>query len=219
VKFGGTSATVIGMVKDSKYHVLTEAPIPFFYVPFRQWFAPGLNFSVLLKTVGDPIRVEPVLRREALALNQDAVFHTTPMAELATASLYPLRVAASLLTVAGIVCVLLAGIGLYSVMSYTVSQRTQELGIRMALGAQPADVRSLMVQEGLRLTIPGLLMGMVAAALAARTVGGMLVEISSFDPLTFIAGVVLLALVAVMASYMPARRATRVDPILALRCD
>jgi len=89
----------------------------------------------------------------------------------------------------------------------------------MALGAQPADVRSLMVQEGLRLTIPGLLMGMVAAALAARTVGGMLVEISSFDPLTFIAGVVLLALVAVMASYMPARRATRVDPILALRCD
>jgi predicted permease len=218
VKFGGTSATVVGMVKDSKYHVLTEAPIPFFYLPFRQGFAPGLNFSVLLKTAGDPMRLEPVLRREALALNQDAVFHTTPMAELATASLYPLRVAAILLTVAGIVCVLLAGIGLYSVMSYAVSQRTQELGIRMALGAQPADVRGLMVWEGLRLTIPGLLAGAVAAALAARTVGGMLVEISSFDPLTFTGAVVFLALVAVLASYMPARRATRLDPMLALRC-
>jgi predicted permease len=219
VKFGGTPATVVGMVKDSKYHVLTEAPIPFFYVPFRQGFAPGLNFSVLLKTVGDPMRLEPVLRREALALNQDAVFHTTPMAELATASLYGLKVAASLLTVAGIVCVLLAGIGLYGVMSYAVSQRTQELGIRLALGAQLADVRGLVVWEGLRLTIPGLLAGTVAAALAARTVGSMLVEMNSFDPLTFTAAFVFLALVATLASYMPARRATRLDPMLALRCE
>jgi predicted permease len=219
VRFSGDSATVVGMVKDSKYHVLTEASIPFFYLPFRQWFALGLNFSVLLKTTGDPMRLEPVLRREALALNQDAVFHTTPLAELATASLYPQRVAASLLTVVGIVCVLLAGIGLYSVMSYAVSQRTQELGIRMALGARPADVRGLMVREGLRLTIPGLLVGVAAATLAARTVGGMLVEMNSFDPLTFTAAVVFLALVAMLASYVPACRATRLDPMLALRCE
>ncbi|HUI56811.1 MAG TPA: ABC transporter permease [Bryobacteraceae bacterium] len=217
MKFGNQSATVVGVVKDSKYHVLTEAPIPFFYIPFRQWFAPGLNFSVLLKTAGDPMRLEPVLRREALALNQDAVFHTTPLAELATASLYPQRVAASLLTVVGMACVLLAGLGLYSVMSYAVSQRTQELGIRMALGAQPANVRGLMVREGLRLTLPGLVAGVAAAALAARTVGGMLVAISSFDPLTFTGAVVFLALVAMLASYMPARRATRLDPMLALR--
>ena len=219
VRFGGESAIVVGMVKDSKYHVLTEAPMPFFYLPFRQGFAPGLNFSVLLKTTGDPMRLEPVLRREALALNQDAVFHTTPMAELATASLYPQRVAASLMTVVGIACVLLAGMGLYSVMSYAVSQRTQELGIRMALGARPADVRRLLVWEGLRLTLPGLLAGLAAAALAARTVAGMLVDISSFDPLTFTAAVVFLALVAMLASYMPARRATRLDPMLALRCE
>jgi predicted permease len=219
VKFGGTSATVVGVVKDSKYHVLTEEPMPFFYLPFRQRFAPGLNFSVLLKTVGDPMRLEPVLRREALALNPDAVFHMTPMAELATASLYPLKVAASLMMVAGIVCVLLAGIGLYSVMNYAVSQRAQELGIRMALGAQPAEVRGLVVWEGLRLTIPGLLAGVVAAVLAARTVRGMLVEISSFDALTFTAAVLFLALVATLASYMPARRATRLDPMLALRCE
>jgi len=219
VNFGGESATVVGVVKDSKYHTLIEAPLPFFYISFRQGFAPGLNFSVLLKTASDPMRLEPVLHREALALNQDAVFHTTPMAELATVSLYPQRVAASLLTVVGIVCVLLASMGLYSVMSYAVSQRTQELGIRMALGARPADVRGLMVWEGLRITIPGLLAGVAAAALAARTVGGMLVEISSFDPLTFTAAVVFLALVAMLASYMPARRATRLDPMLALRCE
>ena len=219
VRFGGTSATVVGIVKDSKYHVLTEAPMPFFYLPFRQAFAPGLNFSVLLKTVGDPMRMEPVLRREALALNQDAVFHTAPMAELATVSLYPLKVAASLLTFAGLVCVLLAGMGLYSVMSYTVNQRTHELGIRMALGAQPDDVCGLVVWEGLRLTIPGLLAGTVAAALAARTVGSMLVEIRSFDPLAFTSAIVFLALVATLASYVPARRATRLDPLLALRCE
>jgi len=219
VNFGGESATVVGVVKESKYHTLTEAPLPFFYISFRQGFSPGLNFSVLLKTASDPMRLEPVLHREALALNQDAVFHTTPMAELATVSLYPQRVAASLMTVVGMVCVLLAGMGLYSVMSYAVSQRTQELGIRMALGARPADVRGLMVWEGLRLTIPGLLAGVAAAALAARTVGGMLVEISSFDPLTFTAAVVFLALVAMLASYMPARRATRLDPMLALRCE
>lgn len=219
VRFGGDSATVVGVVKDSKYHVLTEEPLPFFYLPFRQSFAPGLNFSVLLKTTGDPMRLEPVLRREALALNQDAVFHTTPMAELATASLYPQRVAASLLTVVGIICVLLAGVGLYSVMSYAVSQQTQELGIRMALGAQPAHVLGLVVWEGLWLTIPGLLVGVAAAALAARTVGSMLVEISSFDALTFTAAVVFLALVAMLASYIPARRATRLDPMLALRCE
>jgi predicted permease len=219
VRFGGTSAIVVGLVKDSKYHILTEAPIPFFYLPFRQWFAPGLNFSVLLKTTGDPILLQPVLRREVLALNQDAVFQTKPLAELATASLYPQRVAASLMTVVGIVCVLLAAIGLYSVLSYAVSQRTQELGIRMALGARPADVRGLMVWEGLRLTIPGMLAGVAAAALAARMVVGMLVEISSLDPLTFTAAVVFLTVVAMLASYMPARRATRIDPMLALRCQ
>jgi putative ABC transport system permease protein len=128
-------------------------------------------------------------------------------------------VAASLLTVAGIVCVLLAGIGLYSVMNYAVSRRAQELGIRMALGARPGELRALVVWEGLRLTIPGLLAGAVAAALAARMVRGMLVEISSFDPLTFTAAVVFLALVAMLASYVPARRATRLDPMVALRCD
>ncbi len=210
--------TVVGMVKDSKYHSLIEAPMPYFYIPFRQWFAPGLNFAVLIKTAGDPMRMTPVLRREALALNQDAVFSTTLYTVAATASLYPQKVAAILLSVVGLVCLALAAIGLYSVMSYAVSQRTQELGIRMAMGARPADVRRLVVGDGLALTLPGLLLGVATALAASRLTSGMLVKVDQYDPLTFAASALFLCLVAAMASYLPALRATRVHPMTALRC-
>ena len=138
-------------------------------------------------------------------------------------SLYPQRVAASLLSVVGVVCLALAAIGLYCVMSYAVSQRTQELGIRMALGANPNKVLGLVIREGLRLTVPGLVAGIaaaLAAALAAsRLVSGMLFEVSVVDPSTFAASAAFLGLVAAIASFLPAVRATRVDPIRALRCQ
>ncbi len=211
-------AIVVGLVKDSKYHSLAEAPLPFFYLPFRQWFRPGLNFSVFLRTAGDPMHMTPVLRREALALNQDAIFSTKLLAEAATASLYPQTVAATLMSVVGLICVLLAAIGLYSVMSYAVSQRTQELGIRVALGAQPSDVRGLVVREGLKLLLPGLAAGAAAAVLAARAVNGMLIQVSPTDPATLAAAALLLGLVGVAASYVPALRATRIEPSRALHC-
>jgi predicted lysophospholipase L1 biosynthesis ABC-type transport system permease subunit len=214
--YGGT-ATVVGLVKDSKYHIPMEAPLPYFYLPFQQWFAPGLNFSVLVKTAGDPMRMNTILRREALALNQDAVFTTRLYSDAATASLYPQKVAASLLGVVGIVCLLLAAIGIYSVMSYAVSQRTQELGIRMALGARPSQVLGLVVREGLALALPGLVVGVAASVIAARPLGGMLVRVSAADPSTFAATASFLLLVAVVASYLPAFRATRLDPVRALR--
>src|SRR5262252_8791283 len=96
------TATVIGLVKDSKYDTLIETPLPFFYIPFDQWFAPGLNFAVMLKSSGDPMPLTPVLQREALALNPDAVFHASRMEDATEASLYPQRVAASLLSVVGV---------------------------------------------------------------------------------------------------------------------
>ena len=217
VRLGSRQATVAGLVKDSKYHTPIEGPTPFFYVPFRQVFAPGLNFSVFLKTTGDPLRMTPVLRREALALNQDAVFSTKLLADATTGSLFAQHVAASLLGVVGGISLLLAAIGLYSVMSYAVSQRTQEMGIRMALGAQPGNVRGLVLKEGLRLTVPGLGAGSAVALAAARIAGGMLVNVGASDPLTFVSAAAFLGLVAALASYLPALRAMRVEPIVALR--
>jgi ABC-type antimicrobial peptide transport system permease subunit len=159
----------------------------------------------------------PVLRREALALNQDAVFSTRSLADATAGSLFAQQIAASLLGVVGGVSLLLAAIGLYSVMSYAVSQRTHEMGIRMALGAQPGDVLGLVLKEGLRLFVPGLVAGSVIALAAARIVGGMLVDVSASDPLTFASAAAFLGLVAALASYLPARRATRVEPMVALR--
>jgi len=215
----GNATTVVGLVKDSKYHTPMEAPLPFFYVPFRQWFAPGLNFSVFIRTAGDPMRMTATLRREALALNQDAVFNTILLSDAATASLYPQKVAARLLSVVGVACLLLAAIGLYSVMSYSVSRRTKELGIRMALGAQPGAVRWLVVREGLILTLPGMLAGLATALAASRLISGMLVRVDASDPLTFVASALFLGLVAALASYLPALRASRVHPMAALRCE
>lgn len=210
-------ATIVGVLKDSKYHTPMEAPIPFFYVPFQQWFAPGLNFSVLMKTAGDPMLVIPDLQREALALNQDAVFHSRRLADAATVSLYPQKVAASLLTIVGLMCLLLAAGGLYSVMSYAISERTQEFGIRMALGAQPKDVLWMVARQALHLTIIGLTVGVLVALLASRFVGGMLVGIRANDPLTFAGAILFLTAVVLLASYFPGRRATHIDPMSALR--
>jgi predicted permease len=217
VRFDGPQATVVGLVKDSKYHTPMEGPTPFFYIPFRQYFAPGLNFSVFIKTTGDPLRMTPVLRREALALNQDAVFSTRLLADATAGSLFAQHAAVSLLGVVGGISLLLAAIGLYSVMSYAVSQRTQEMGLRMALGAQPSQVLGLVLKEGLRLIVPGLVAGSLMALAAARMAGGMLVDVSASDPLTFAAAAAFLGLVAALASYLPALRATRVEPMVALR--
>ena len=219
VRIEHNPATVIGLVKDSKYGSLIEKQMPFFYIPFDQWFFPGLNFAVMLKTSGDPMLLTPVLQREALALNPDAVFHTSRMEDATEASLYPQRVAAALLSVVGAVCLVLAAIGLYCVMSYAVSQRTQELGVRLALGASRSDVLVLVVREGLRLTMPGLAAGIAAALGAARLVSGMLFHVSAADPATFAAAAMFLGLVAVIASYLPAVRATRLDPMRVIRCQ
>ncbi|HLJ50302.1 MAG TPA: ABC transporter permease [Bryobacteraceae bacterium] len=217
VRCEGNLATVVGLARDSKYHTPIEGPTPFFYIPFRQWFAPGLNFTIFIKSAGDPLLLTPVLRREALALNQDAVFTTRLLSDATAGSLFAQHIAASLLTVVSGISLLLAAIGLYSVMSYAVSQRTQEMGIRMALGARPGDVLRLVLREGLLMTIPGLVAGSLIALAAARIVSGMLVNISPSDPLTFALAAVFLGVVAALASYLPALRATHVDPVVALR--
>jgi len=217
VRFEGNTARIVGRVKDSKYHSPREGRMPFFYIPFRQWYAPGLNFSVFLKTSGDPQQMTAVMRREALSLNQDASFTTKLLSEATARSLYAENVAATLLAVVGAISLLLASVGLYSVMSYAVSQRTQEMGIRMALGAQRGDLFGLVLTEGLILAIPGLLAGGAIALAAAHLAGGMLANVDLKDPLTFASAAAFLAVVAALASYLPALQATHVDPAVALR--
>lgn len=217
IRCEGNLATVVGWVKDSKYHTPMEGPTPFFYIPFRQWFRPGLNFSVFIKTAGDPLRMTPVLRQEALALNQDAVFSTQLLSDANSRSVAAERAAARLLAAVAAIALLLAAIGLYSVMSYAVSQRTPEMGIRIALGARPGEVFRVVLKEGLRLTAPGLVAGIVISLAAGRMVSGMLVNISASDPRIFAGAAAFLGLVAALACYLPAWRAMRVDPVVALR--
>ncbi len=217
VRVESRPATVVGLVKNSKYHTPMEAPLPYFYIPFRQWFAPGLNFSVFLKTAGDPMRFTEALRREALALNPDANFQSMPLSVATSTSLYPQKVAAILMGVVGCVSMLLAGLGLYSVTSYSVSQRLPEFGIRVALGAKPHDVFGLVARQAAAMTLPGLLVGTAIALAATRAVSGMLVGVGIFDPVTFASAALFITGIAFFAGYVPARRATRLDPSSTLR--
>jgi predicted permease len=219
VHFEGGIATIVAEVKDSKYNTPVEPPSPYFYVPFRQVFGPGLNFSFLIKTTGDPMATIPTLRREALSLNQDAFFTSTRLNDAVTFSLYAQKTAASLLTAVGVLCLLLAAIGLYSVLSYAVSQRTQEFGVRMALGASRMAVVRMVTRESLLLTIPGLLVGVAIALAGFRLIGSMLVGVKATDPMTFATSAAFLIAVTLVASVLPAQRAMRVDPMTALHCQ
>ena len=156
----------------------------------------------------------PQLRREALTLNQDAFFQSVRLEDAVGFSLYPQRVAAILLSATATLCLLLAAMGLYSVMSYAISQRTQEFGVRIALGASRLRVVERVTRESVQLTLPGLFLGIAAALVVVRFFRSMLVGVSPSDPLTFAGAALFLTAVALLA-----RRALRIDPIIALRCQ
>ncbi|MBB6146031.1 putative permease [Silvibacterium bohemicum] len=224
--------TVVGVVKDSKYHYLAESFVPYIYVPFRQIYRADMNLAFYVRSQGDPGIVLAALRSSVRQLDPSVtVFDAVPMSEFIGASLYPQRVAASLLTVLGGLSVLLAAIGLYSVMAYSVAQRTPEIGIRMALGARPVDVLSLVVRQGMRLTVAGLLAGAVVALGVTRSLaavsftnsamgaGAKLLRVSSTDPLVYLLAAAFLSAVSALAAYVPARRAASVDPMTTLRME
>jgi len=228
----GSWFRVVGVVQNSKYHYLGETAPPYFYVPFRQVYREDMNLAFYVRTQGDPDSVLSTLRAQVRSLDPNVtVFDAAPLKEYIGASLYPQKVAASLMTVLGSLAMLLAAVGLYSVMAYSVAQRTQEIGIRMALGAQPAHVLRMVVGRGLKLAAAGLIVGAVMAFGLARAVASVsftnsamgssssLLGGSANVPLIYAAAAFLLCAVAALAAWVPARRAAAIDPMNALRTE
>jgi predicted permease len=210
--------TIVGIAKDSKYHRVTESPQPYFYTPIRQIFRPeyGLTFDV--RTSGSVNEAIAALRREAAAIDPAlTIFDAEPMTEYVAASLFGAKVAASLLSVLSGLGLLLAAIGLYSVMAYSVAQRTGEIGIRVTLGAQPRDIMRLVIRQGISFALVGLVVGSLLAAALARVVAAMLVGVGPADPLVYAGATLFTVLVTLASAAIPAWRALRVDPAVALR--
>jgi len=210
--------TVVGIARDSKHHAPNEVPKPYVYVAFRQLYRDDMDTAIYVRARQSAPQALAAMRREAHAIDPGLDFYDAmPLRDFIQASLFPQKIAASLVSVLGAIALVLAAIGLYSVMSYAISQRTREIGIRMALGAQPVDVRRMVVRQGMTMAAVGLGVGIATAFAATRMAASLLVGVSSTDPAVFASATVFLGLVALAASYVPALRATRIDPNAALR--
>ena len=219
IQCGSVKERVVGLARDSKYISVAEAPRPFIFEPSLQRGTGGQLFF-LVRGNGDPERLIATLRRETQAIDPNiGLRHALPLAEWTEITMVPRTAAAGMLSALGLVSLLLASVGLYSVMSWAVARRTQELGVRMALGAMPGDVLRMVVREGLELTLTGLAIGVAAALGITPLISSLLVNISGNDPATFIAVALFLGGVSVLACYVPARRATHIDPVQALHCE
>ena len=214
----GAWSTVAGLVKDSKYYRLTEPPTPYIFLPYRQHHGGEFWTAFFIRTVGPPRGSIGAVRREATAIEPNAgIAEVVEFEEMVAGSLYAQKVAAALLSVLGAVSLLLAALGMYSLLAYAVSQRRHEFGIRLALGAKPSDVVFLVLRRGMVLTAAGIAVGGLLAIAAARVAAGLLVGVSPGDPAAIAGSALFLGAIALTASYLPARRATKVDPVVALR--
>jgi putative ABC transport system permease protein len=209
---------IVGVVKDSKYKSLGEDSTPYIFLPYLQNPQPVMALHV--RTSGNPKDLAAAVGREVQALDPNLpAFHVMSLADNIEISLFPARFGAVLLGVFGFLALLIASIGIYGVMSYGVSERTHEMGIRMALGARGRDVLRLVISQGMWLALIGVAIGAGLALAVTRVVKSYLYDVSATDPLTFIGIALLLIGVALLACYVPARRATKVDPLEALRYE
>jgi len=212
------SREIVGVARTARYRNLREQPLPFIYIPFSQEYQSGM--TLLVRTKGDPEAVVGSLQNEMRALNKDVpLFSVQTMSERIGGQLAADRMIAVLLSVFGGGALLLAAIGIYGVMGYAVAQRTHEIGIRLALGAEQRDILRLIVGQGMVLIAVGAGIGLAMALAATQVLKSLLFGVSATDPLTFAAVIVVLVGVALLACYLPARRATKVDPLEALRYE
>jgi predicted permease len=208
---------VVGLARDGKYVTISESSRPFVYYPQLQ-NPDGVTLHV--RTTGDPRGVLAAVRREVTAVAPDwMIERPRTLEENVGASLLPQRIAAGILAGFGVLALLLAAVGLYGVVAFAVAQRTREIGIRVALGAQRNEVLKLMLRQGMTLASIGLLVGLPLAFGAGKLISGFLLGVGAADPLTFVVAAGSLILVTLVASYLPARRASRVDPMVALRAQ
>jgi putative ABC transport system permease protein len=209
---------IIGIVGDIKHKALDEKSRPTVYWPQPELTYPFMTLVVRAK--GDPAALAPATRREIQALDpEQPVADVRTMNQLLAGSVGRARFSAMLLGIFAVIALVLAAVGVYGVMSYAVSRRTHEIGVRVALGAQGRDVLKLVLSQGLKLALVGVLLGVVGSFALTRLLTSLLYGVSATDPLTFIGVSMLLASVALVACYVPARRATKVDPLIALRYE
>ncbi len=208
---------VIGVTRDLITGLVFRRDGPFLYLPFQAGKAGGEY--LLVRTRTDASRVMATMYAETAAIDATATLALKTTAEWLALQTFPFRIAANLALVLGLVALLLAAIGLYGVMSFVVAQRTREIGIRVALGAQSRGILTLFIKQGMRLIALGIVIGLLGGAAIARLLALILVDLSPFDPLTFGGVSLCLIAVALLATWLPARRAARVDPMIALRHD
>ena len=209
---------IVAVVANTVVNQIGEDSQPVVYLPMTQGYSPFATVQV--RTTGRPEAVIATVRGEVQSLAPNlAITNVQTIHEIMSQALWAPRMGAALLTLFGVLALVLAGVGVYGVLSYSVNQQRHEIGIRRALGAQEAHVLRLVVGQGLRLAVVGLVVGLVLAALFTRMLASLLFGVSSTDPWTFLGVTTILAFVAVIACYVPARRAIQVDPLVALRYD
>jgi predicted permease len=216
----GPFVEVVGVARDGKYRVLAEDPQPYFYVPLTQHFTAQRTLQIRSAMPADALA--PIIQHEIQALDaNDPIEEIQTMKESlgGTLGYFIFRFGASLAAAMGLLGLMLAIVGVYGVVSYAATQRTQELGIRMALGASPRQILALLLKQGAQLVAAGLVFGLVGAWALTRAMSNMLVGVSPSDPFTYISVAALLSFITLLACWIPARRAMRVDPMVALRYE
>jgi putative ABC transport system permease protein len=224
MKIGGTERPktawmeIVGVVKDVRYDGLNNTPDPAYYLPYLQVPVRGQDF--VIKTAGDPSALISAVRAEIRAVDADIpLTRVTTMTERLSQAVGGQRFQTLLLGIFAGIALLLAAVGIYGVLSYSISLRTHEIGVRMSLGASRPDVLKMVIREGMVLAIVGAAIGLTGSFALTQMMSGLLFQVSPHDPVTLVAVSALMLGVALLACFIPARRATRVDPMVALRYE